>query len=335
MPTQEYADVWYPEFGVDDYHRAGIYGAGVSVYIIDTGLAGAALSGLPNVHARTVVNSMVPRAAQHGSFVASILAAPRAAASGAANGAASGALRSVPGVAPDAQVYLADVSGPDNGVIYTSYLVKAILDAIDLRVDIISISLGTTVYDQSLENAVKKADALGILVFAASGNCSCRAYEFPSACDAAISVASMDRDRVPSVFNTRNDSVAVFAPGQNISVPGSKQRLSGTSFAVPFASGLAALELSRRRVADKGAKVARGAMVAHLRTTLGLSCTTHSYSNDVCAGRFAGGSFTPSEAADGARFMMALFVGLAVASAIVFVTTARGPLVRAIKGPRR
>jgi subtilisin family serine protease len=309
MPTREYAELWYPEFGVEAYHRAGIYGAGVSIYIIDTGLAGA-VTGLSNVHARTVVNSMTPLKAQHGSFVASIVAAPRV----------PGA---TPGVAPEAQIYLADVSGPNNGTIYTSYLVKAILDAIELRVDIISISLGTSVYDQSLENAVKRAESLGILVFAASGNCSCRTYEFPSACDAAISVASMDRDRVPSVFNTRNDSVAIFAPGQNISVPGSKQRLSGTSFAVPFASGLAALELSKRRLSDKGARMDRGSMIAHLRTLLGLSCETHSYSNDVCAGRFAGGSFTPTEVSDGARVITAMFFGLLLASLIFFILQRR------------
>jgi subtilisin family serine protease len=260
MPTQEYAEVLFPEFGVKAYHQAGVYGSGVSVYLIDTGLTNAA-DGLQNVKMRSVANPMAPKHS-HGSFVASIIAArPN-------NG--------LSGIAPEAQLYLADVSS-SNGTIYTSGLVKAIRDATELRVDIISISLGTSVYDQALEDAVKDAVRHGALVLAASGNCSCRAYEFPSACDAAISVASMDSARRVSPFNTRNDAVAVFAPGQNISVPGAPTRLSGTSFAVPFATGLLALELSRRRQEACKEPMTRTQAIEFLRSTLGLDCAVHTY----------------------------------------------------------
>ena len=277
MPTREFADTIYPKFGVKAYHDAGHWGHGTSIYIIDTGLTNSS-DRIQNVKVRTLTNTMGPKNT-HGSFVASIVGSK-----------VSASPDRVPGIAPEAQIYLADVSS-GGSKIYTSQLVKAILDAVDLRVDIISISLGTSVYDQGLENAVKKAKDLGILVFAASGNCSCRAYEFPGACDAAISVASMDLERRKSPFNTRNDSVAIFAPGQNILVPGSKSRLSGTSFAVPFASGLAALELSKRRKLDAKALMTREEAIAALRGTLGLSCAEHTYSNDTCAGRFGGGHF--------------------------------------------
>ena len=233
MPTAEYAAMYYKKFGVKAYHDHDFYGQSTSIYIIDMGLTNTEES-LRNVKTRTLINPM-GRRNTHGSFVASIIGKMG---SYAPNG-------DVPGIAPDAQIYLADVSD-SQGAIYTSTLIKAIQDAIDLRVDIISISLGTDVYDQRLENVVNDAAKKNILVFAAAGNCNCRTYEFPAACESAISVASMDSNRRLSVFNTRNDAVAVFAPGQNIKVPGSS-RLSGTSFAVPFASGLAALELSRRR----------------------------------------------------------------------------------------
>jgi subtilisin family serine protease len=286
MPTTEYTSL-YPKFGVQTLHSNGFYGSGISIYIIDTGLSNTENKVL-NVKNRTI-SKKSHATKQHGSFVASIIADKHL------------------GIAPNAQIYISDVSDA-SGKIYTSALTAAIKDAIDLRVDIISISLGTDTYNQQLEDTVKKAHGLGILVFAASGNCSCRAYEFPSACDAAISVASIDANRVPSRFNTRNDSVAVFAPGESLQVPGSKTRLSGTSFSVPFASGLAALELQRRRSVDPKASFTRTEAIAFLRETMGLDCETHTYANGPCTDSFCGGSFQEtSEIFSG-------FIGLAIAS---------------------
>jgi minor extracellular protease Epr len=260
---------------VSQFHQQGIYGRSVSIYIIDTGLSNTAET-FADVNVRSVPNPM-GRKNTHGSFVAAIVGTKRA-------------RDKVPGIAPESQIYLADVSG-SNGIIYTSALVSAIRDAIDLRVDIISISLGTNTYDQKLEDIVAEASRKGILVFAAAGNCSCRAYEFPAACDSAISVGSIDLNRSLSPFNTRNDTVAVFAPGQNIAVPGSKSRLSGTSFAVPFASGLAALELSRRRIHDPKATLSRLDAIGTLRTLLGTDDSL-TYSRTV--GQVQG-SFRPDE----------------------------------------
>jgi len=274
MPTKEYSTLIYPKFGVSQFHQQGIYGRSVSIYIIDTGLSNTAES-LADVKVRSISNPM-GRKNTHGSFVAAIVAAKR---------------RSEQcGVAPDAQIYLADVSGA-NGIIYTSALIGAIRDAIDLQVDIISISLGTNTYDQKLEDIVAEAARKNILVFAAAGNCSCRAYEFPAACESAISVGSMDLHRALSPFNTRNDTVALFAPGQNIAVPGSKSRLSGTSFAVPFVSGLAALELSRRRLHDPKAMMGRLDAIGTLRTLLGIDAAL-TYSKTVGPVQ---GSFRPTE----------------------------------------
>lgn len=265
MPTEEYTKVLYPKFGVSNFHSNNVFGQNVSIYIIDTGLTNTV--DLLHVKNRSVENPMAPKNT-HGSFVASIVAArPK-------NGHS--------GIAPEAQVYLCDVSSKD-GVIYTSALVKAIKDATDLRVDIISISLGTNTHDVDLERAVREASKLGILVFAASGNCSCRAYEYPSSCESAISVASVDLNHKLSPFNTKNDTISIFAPGQNIKVPGASSRLSGTSFAVPFASALAALELSRRRLHDPKATMNREDAIGTLRDILGLDCAMHTYTTSVCS----------------------------------------------------
>lgn len=260
--------------------------------------------GLRNVHTRTLVNPM-GRRNTHGSFVASIIGH-----TGRESSEASALSRTSPsgptGIVPDAQIYLADVSD-EQGHIYTANLTKAIEDATDLGVDIISISLGTDKYDQKLESAVNRAASKGILVFAASGNCGCRTYEFPAACSNAISVASMDHNRKLSSFNTRNDAVAVFAPGQNIKVPGS-QRLSGTSFAVPFASGLAALELSRRRLTESSLIMTRQETIHFLRSSLGLDCGIHTYSTDVCTDKYAGGSFEATDPRP--KFLIQATIGL-------------------------
>lgn len=274
MPTKEYWHTLYPEFGVRRFHDAGHRGRGVTVYIIDTGL-----EGLPrNVTLRSASSA---KQATHGAFVAAILAAKEPE-------------FKYSGIAPEATFYANDVAGSD-GIIYTGALTAAILDAIQLGCDIISISLGTNAYDKDLEAAVNKANAAGILVFAASGNCSCRAYEWPSSCDNAISVASMDLHRNPSPFNTRNDFVSVYAPGQNLLVPAktagpagltgplSATRLSGTSFAVPFASGLAALELCRKRAID-GPKyrMRRDEAIGALHAILDLDCAHQAYGKAIC-----------------------------------------------------
>jgi subtilisin family serine protease len=278
-PTKAYASSIYSKFGVQSYHDQGIYGQGVSVYLIDMGLSNAKAKSIHMRHIsgpKKALDEKGPSSAKHGAFVAAIVGQRPEESN-----------EKVPGVAPQAQIYAADVCS-GNGTIYTSTLIAAIRDAIDLSVDIISISLGTTVYSQSLENAVKDAVARGILVVAASGNCSCRTYEFPAACDSAISVASMDLDRIPSPFNTRNDSVSIFAPGHNIQV--GHKNLSGTSFAVPFASGLLALELSKRRKAAEANNLSKSEAIAFLRRTLGLG-PEHTYSNDTWTGRASGGSF--------------------------------------------
>jgi subtilisin family serine protease len=259
VPTREYRKLYFDKFGVSEYHEIGIKGQGTSVYVIDTGLS-AGPDSSPSVSSRRLFSS---GKSNHGSFVSSILSQ---------------------GLVPDSKIYVADIADK-NGKIYTSALTKAVKDAIDLNVDIISISLGTNTFDKNLDLIVKKAVKQGILVFAASGNCGCRSYEYPSSIEEVISVASMDSKGRPSSFNTRNDAVSIFAPGENILVPGSKSRLSGTSFAVPFASGLAALELSRLRKYDSPTlKLSRSEMVPKLRGILGLNCELHSYNLDKCTG---------------------------------------------------
>ena len=205
------------------------------------------------------------RSAKHGLAVSSIL---------------TGLRGHFEGIAPDAAVSVIDLQTSKN--IPISAVLRAIESAIREGVDILSISLGTTDSWGPMQAAINMALDKNILVFAAAGNSGDRGYEYPSACVGAISVASINQARQPSAFNTRNDATVLFAPGEQLSLPmgnGELAEFSGTSFATPFAAGLAALALSEKRATEPKALMKRRDMIDLLRsdTHLGLNCTTHTY----------------------------------------------------------
>ena len=244
----------YEEFGILQYHARGIKGSRVKIAVIDTGME------IPK--SKWGTGHQVPK---HGLAVSSIL---------------SGVEGHFQGICPDAKVIVIDLQTSKN--IPISSVLKAIDSAITQEVDILSISLGTTDSWQPMQQIIDKALAKNILVFAAAGNSGDRGYEYPSACKGAISVASINQSRQPSVFNTRNDATVLFAPGEQLSLSignGQLAEFSGTSFATPFAAGLAALVLSSKRLEDPKFVVKRRDMIDLLRsdTHLGLNCDVHTY----------------------------------------------------------
>ena len=244
-------DNLYDEFGITQYHANGIKGQGVSILVIDTGLD------------RSSDNNV------HGLAVASLI-----------TGDTEGRIR---GIAPLATVHVADVRDPSS--IPIGVVIEAMRSGIAKGVDVLCISLGTSDPWGPMHEVVSAAKEAGILLFAAAGNSGERGYEFPAACEEAISVASMNSARQPSPFNTRNDAVVVFAPGEKLRLPtgqhGRLEEFTGTSFATPFAVGVAALVLSKERIAksDKSLRLPRRVMVDRLRDPdhFGLNCTDHTY----------------------------------------------------------
>lgn len=239
---------FYGEFGVNQFHQQLYYGAGIKVYVIDEGFNDVDLT-TPGVQTTTdlaeftIVNISTPGAGggglSHGGLVCALLGASRR------NGAG------VIGICPDAQLFIADVDD-ENGDIFISKVVQAIDDAIARQVDIINMSLGTEFDSSAFAQAVQRAIDANILVFAATGNAGRTVYEYPAAYPGVISVASVDINRQLSAFNTRNDRINLFAPGENYPLPSPLDTqdivyVNGTSFSSPFASGLAALYINRRR----------------------------------------------------------------------------------------
>lgn len=249
----------FEEFGISSYHARGIYGSGVKIMIIDTGMPDS-----------SPILSL-PKSTKHGIAVSSIL-----------TGWEEVGLK---GICPEAEVELLDLKDSKN--IPMSKVLRAVQLAIENGVDILSISLGTTDSWDPMQSLITEAVSKNILVFAAAGNSGDRGYEYPAACKGAISVASMNLARQPSQFNTRNDATVVFAPGEELSLPlgqsGELGEFSGTSFATPFAAGMAALALSKLRtessLQSKPIFISRQDMIVLLRDMnhLGLNCDTHTY----------------------------------------------------------
>lgn len=90
-------------------------------------------------------------------------------------------------------------------------------------VQIINLSLGSTVFSNVMCEAVTDAVARGVLVVAAAGNFQSRspgAKVYPAACPGAISVAATDQNNQVVFYSQQNSEVDLAAPGGNTAVFG-------------------------------------------------------------------------------------------------------------------
>ena len=131
--------------------------------------------------------------------------------------------------------------------------------AVDNGADIISMSFGTIDYppipNGGERNAINDAYNKGCLLVAASGNDNQPYVAYPAAYDNVIAVGATDDgdercdsvDWWPGYGSNYGEELDVMAPGNNIQstlIGNGYGELDGTSMAVPFVSGLAALILS-------------------------------------------------------------------------------------------
>ena len=155
----------------------------------------------------------------------------------------------VVGVAWDVKLMPIKVlSGTGSGSIAT--VAAGINYAVSRGVKIVSMSLGTSSYSQTLEDAVKNARQHGTLIVAAAGNSGQNSDLYPlypaaSTQDNVISVAaSTQTDGLASFSNFGANSVDIAAPGVNILSTTLSQGYtyaSGTSMATPHVAGMAAI----------------------------------------------------------------------------------------------
>jgi hypothetical protein len=229
-------------------HAGGHRGAGRTVAVVDTGVATgvADLAGQVSERWRCsntgCVRSDAAPTSSHGTEVASVVAALD-------DGAGT------TGVAPAATVVSYRVDGA--GGIPVSYLHQALARiAADGDVDVVNLSLGGAQWSQTEQDDIRALLAAGKVVVAAAGNTGDRVPQYPAAFPGVLSVGATDAGGRIADFSSYG-KVDVVAPGQCVAVaevagfaqdrgcPGDSRRgvafNSGTSFAAPIVSGLAAL----------------------------------------------------------------------------------------------
>ena len=163
------------------------------------------------------------------------------------------------GVAPQSRIlpYRVTKSIP---VLFTAIkLSRAVKQAINDEVGVISISLGGPLPLPFLHRAIKKADKKGIIIVAAAGNhipqkLFKKFVVWPARYPEIVAVAASDSDGKIWKYTSRGKQIDVTAPGVGIWVPrvrdtgrGTLYEMSrghGTSYAAAYVAGAAALFLS-------------------------------------------------------------------------------------------
>lgn len=121
---------------------------------------------------------------------------------------------------------------------------------------ILSMSLGSSGLDPSIDEAGKELTAAGILICCAAGNSggNTPAIDFPGRLPWAISVAALQQNLTPASFSSAGEGIETSAPGTNIwscRSGGGYKQMSGTSMATPFCAGVLALYESCRKLKGK------------------------------------------------------------------------------------
>lgn len=159
----------------------------------------------------------------------------------------------VVGVAPEAEIYAVKVLG-DDGSGAIEWIVKGIDWAIEQKMDIISMSLGSSMGHPALHDAVKRAYAKNVTIIAAAGNDGDEYpdddIDYPGRYPETICVGAINKYLKRSWFSSDGEELDIMAPGEDILstyLDNDYKILSGTSMATPFISGVVALIIAKHR----------------------------------------------------------------------------------------
>lgn len=232
----------------------GVYGKGIKIAIIDSGIdLKNNIEVTPKKTISFVTETNGDNSVQdydgHGTLMASLIA---------------GTHKNdyVNGLAPEADIYVAKVlDGTGTG--YYSTIIQAIDWAISEKVDIINLSLGNSVDDQSVHNAIQKASEQGIIIVAGSGNnglkdASKNTMQYPAKYEEVIAVGATNKNDMRGQFSkgtysATGNELDFVAPGVynvGLGLNGDYVYSSGTSNSTAITSGVIALYLESNKTVN-------------------------------------------------------------------------------------
>ncbi|QEI40299.1 Thermophilic serine proteinase [Dolichospermum sp. UHCC 0315A] len=158
------------------------------------------------------------------------------------------------GIAPQCRGLIVPIFGDNNRKLSQLDLARAIEQAVNAGAHIINVSAGQLTDNGEAEGWLDRAVQLckdhNVLIVAAAGNDGCECLHVPASLPTVLAVGAMNDQGKPIDFSNWGESYqnqGILAPGENIlgaKPGGGTQKLSGTSFATPIVSGVAALLLS-------------------------------------------------------------------------------------------
>ncbi|MEG4576781.1 PatA/PatG family cyanobactin maturation protease [Microcoleus sp. N3A4] len=167
----------------------------------------------------------------------------------------------VEGIAPQCKGIIVPVFADDRLKTSQLDLARGIEQAVNAGAHVINLSGGQLTdfgeADGWLQNAVRLCRENNVLLVAAAGNNSCDCLHVPAALPSVLAVGAMDANGKPLDFSNWGEAYkdqGILAPGKDIlgaKPGGGTDRLSGTSFATPIVSGVAAVLLSLQREQGK------------------------------------------------------------------------------------
>ena len=134
------------------------------------------------------------------------------------------------------------VMGPSGGS--ESDLIAGIDHCIERGAKVASMSLHVDAHDAALESAIGRAQAAGMLLVASAGNDASATVRYPAAYAGVLSVGAVTPNGTLAGFSNHGAGLDLVAPGHRIAstaMGGGYKVASGTSQAVPFVAGAAAL----------------------------------------------------------------------------------------------
>lgn len=249
-------------------------GAGVVVAVIDTGidaehpdLTGRVLPGAD--FTGTAANGQVDTSADsHGTSVAGVIAAD----------AASGRSADMAGLAPQASLLPIRVTA--GGAVQPALVAQGISYAATHGARVINISLGTSIDNPEIRDAIGYAVSHDIVVVAAAGNesASGNPVQYPAALPGVVAVAGSTRGGTPWSGSESGPYIALAAPAESIystSDLGGYVTEAGTSYSAPYVSAVAAL--LRAKYPDESA----GQIISRMIQTADNPAGPHSRDNKL------------------------------------------------------